>query len=463
MENNFNGQPDAVIALADGALYGLSQGASMDFKSSIIELTDNAVDAKASKIHIELDSVNNVITISSKEIVNLQQKEAVKVLFELGNNCKATTKEKGVGKYKQGLKYSFANLIGDDNKGLAQISVVPENGEPWAITNVIDHTDPNRYTDNKLYFTTPSDMGEYNFSVKISGAKIPEDKRINELIMILGIRYRELIDNNKLNITVNKCLVKSQDRLYSKYGKRAGYSGARYVSYKDNPTALKFEYCDLSEAHFDDMELISYDTSMNINRRQTGTAITSRAGIEIVVNGVSIISEGILEELIGKQLQPSGASWRGRLSINDNRIVDKYITGGNKSKCVINKNFIDDPDLLEIRQMIKDAHSSYIEKHKNTTQNDVVYKIAFVETWCENNNISTKFSFIKNNSSRETFIKDEANSIIEVSVNSKLFKNMNDKAIGMFIIALLPINGDTNVIFKTLKTFEHNMVMADII
>ena len=341
--------------------------------------------------------------------------------------------------------------------------MVPENGEPWAITNVIDYSDPENYTDNKLFYTEPVNIGEYNFSVKIYGAKIPDDKRINELIMTLGIRYRELIDNENLVIKINNCVVKSQDRLYSAYGERSGYSGEEYISYKDNPLALKFEYSDLSEAHFNETELISYDTSMGISGRQTGTAVTNRAGIEIVVNGVSVIPEGILEELIGKQLQPSGASWRGRLSINDNRIVDAYIAGGNKSKCVVNKKFIDDKDLLSIRQKIKTAHSSYIEKHKNDSRNDDVYSIDFVEKWCENNNIRTKFSFIKNNSSRSSVIKDENNNTIEISTNSDLFKGMNNKILGMFIIAFLDKNDDTSTIFKKLKTYESDIINLNVI
>lgn len=465
-EDFSNLTPDCYVELSDGALNGLATGANMEFVSSIVELTDNAVDANATKIKIVINRENQNITIFSSETTNLQKENAQSVLFKLGNSGLASTKANGVGKYKQGLKYALANLIGTNNKGLGRVECRPINGPQWAIVNLIDYTNPEHYTDRNLYFREPYLLTEkYNFVVNIDCATIPDDKEINTLIVTLGLRYRELIENDKIIIKVNDVVVTPQDRLYSKYGDRAGYHKPVYFSYLDNPKAFRWEYSDLCESHFNELEYITYDSTMGIKGRKSGVSVTKRAGVEIVANSVTLVYDGLLEELIDVQLQPSGAAFRGRLSINDNRVIDRYIRGGNKSKSEINKAFLIERETEDIRRAIKEAHSKALENYRKNNKCEKAFSNDMMNKWCDENNCETKFLFFDTDASRKTFNFDESNNIIEVNLLSNLFADMKNNSYVMLIIALIRniYSSGSKTIFKTLNRFESDMIDFEVV
>lgn len=460
----FEQTPNCKITLNDGALYGLSKGSNMDFISSICELLDNGKDAMAKEIILKILEKEKTLMFFYKENTNLQ-KQDIEQLFNLGNPRKATTKKNGVGKYNQGFKYACANLIGE-GKGTVRVEVKPEEGEPWAVVQTIDYSNENKYTDQNLYYVQPEFLNnEYNFIIIIQGAKIPNNREIFELNWRLGLRYRALIVNNEMQIKINNNYIKPIDRLYASYKERSGYQEPIYVRYKDNPKAFKWECCDLNESHFEENELCDYD-NQHKQGVEKGVAVTSRSGIELCINGVSIISDGLLFEIIGKQIQPSGSKWRGRLSINDNRIIDNYITGGNKCKCVVNEDFISDIDTQDIRTTIKESHSLYISKHKEEFENKKYCEHnKYLEKMYQNKQLPIKFLFHYNDYSREIFTKDEVNNTIEINASRDIFENKNEKDCAILITSIIRkcINNDIKIIYKELNNFKNELLNYDII
>lgn len=456
--------PDAYTELANGALLGLSNGASMDCIASIVELTDNAVDADASVIDIIIDNSNESVAVYSVEKTNLQQSDYGKI-FTLGTSSRATITKK-VGKYKQGLKYSVANLIGDGRKGYVKIDVKPENGERWSIMNKIDYTNENAYSDRDLFLCKPSSvLNEYDFAVEIKGVSNFTDKNMTLLKMSLGLRYRELIVNSKLVCRINGSEVIPQDRLYANYGDRAGYHKSQYFEYMGNPKAIKFEWSDLSESHFSEIELCEYDTSLGIKGRNSGVMVTNRAGLEIAINDITVINDGVLEDLTGVELQPSGAPFRGRLTIYDTRLSDKYISGGNKSNCSINKSFATDDETKEIRLAIKNAHSTVLTNNRNRNKQESINN-KLLDKWCQNNDLTLRFIFFAKDATRKTFIYDKDNNVIEISLESNLLKECkNDVMRALFIKAIVQdtIFESSEKVIEKLKSFEYDAIKNGLI
>ncbi len=462
----FEQAPDCKLTLNDGALHGLAKGANMTFVSSICELADNGKDANASEITLDFsrEKEHNTLIIRYKEDTNLQ-KDEVNRLFNLGNPKKAQTKKNGIGKYNQGFKYACANLIGD-NKGTVRVEVKPQNGEPWAVVQTIDYSNDEQYTDQNLYYVNPEYLNdEYSFIVVIQGAKMPNKNEKYELKWKLGLRYRSLLVSNEMQIKINDEPIKPIDRLYSLYGDRAGYKSPVYFPYKDNPKAFKWECSDLSETHFSENELCDYD-NQHKQGVERGVAVTSRAGIELCVNGISIVEDGLLFELIGKQLQPSGSSWRGRLTLEDNRVVDDHITGGNKCKCVIQDSFITDPNTEEIRRAIKLSHSQYISEHIDEFKNKKYCStIKALDALYQNKIVSTRFLFYYNDDTRELFCKDEANNTIEVNASHRIFKNKKEEDCAIFVWSIIRhcSNEDIKQIYKELNNFKNELLNNDLI
>lgn len=464
MEKEFE---TAKVELNDGALYGMSDGAKMDAKSSIIEYVDNAEDANASKVSIIIDNERHVLTVLSVEETDLEKKD-YKKLFNLGVSGKLHTKLNGVGKYSQGFKFAGPSLIGAGNKGEVKVAVRPISGNNWGATQFIDYTNDGNYTDKQIIFTDDNEIPQgYNFMVKVTGCKSITDNDIIKLSVELGVRYREKIEKGSTYIEINGIEVISQDRLYSKYGKRVDYHSPIYLEWKGDEKAATWEWSDLRKTEFNDSELIDYDTTLGIKGREKGTSVSSRSCLEVAINGVSIIYEKELINITGIQPQPSSSGFRGRLNILNRDLADEYIKGGNKSCCTVNKSFSINNDTSIIRQQVKDAYYSIINRyHNDSTKDKKYFSISKLDEWCEFNNIDCTFKFSDDNETVEAFIYDKNDNRIIVNTNSSFMKHFqNDASKCMIIIANINNikNRSVEDIFKCLRKFKNECENNNII
>lgn len=457
----------ATVELNDGAMCGLSDGAKMDAKSSIIEYVDNAEDENASLVSIKIDKENHTVIVLSKEETNLEEKDCGK-LFNLGVGGKLHTKANGVGKYSQGFKYAGSALIGEGNKGQVCVAVCPVSGNKWGAIQTIDYTDDEKYTDKHILITDGSEIpDEYNFMVKVNGCKDISDNDIIKLGVELGIRYREKIEKGQTIIDINGAKVLPQDRLYSKFGKRVDYHSPCYLSWNGDEKAAIWEYSDTRMSQFNDTELIDYDTTLGLQGRQQGTAISCRSGVEVAINSVTTIYDKELFNLIGIQPQPSSSGFRGRLNILNTELADKYLKGGNKSCSTVNKSFSENEDTKEIREVIKDSYYNVIKRyHNDAIKNKKYCTIGSLDTYCENNHFDFRFKFLSADKNVEAFTYDNIDNIIIINENSSImapFKTDHAKCI--FIISLLvTCKGQTiEDTCKRMKKFKNCLENDDII
>ena len=464
-KNQFNVER-VQLELTNGAMCGLSDGAKMSVVSSIVEYVDNAEDENASKVSILIDS--NSISVLSVEQTNLERKD-YKKLFSLGVSGKLHTKKTGVGKYSQGFKFAGPNLIGDGNAGEVKICVRPISGNNWSATQYIDYTVDYEYKDKDIDLSEDvSDMPEgYNFMVKVDGCKNISNIDIIKLQIELGIRYREKIENGKTHIEINGITVEPQDRLYSKHGVRVDYHEPVYFTWKGHENAISFEWSDLKKTDFNDIELIDYDQTLGIKGRQKGTSISSRSGIEVAINGVTIIPEGELKNIIDVMMQPSSSGFRGRINILNTDLADIHIKGGNKSNSSVCRTFIEDENLLEIRKYISEVYNKIINKYKSENYtNKQYYSIPVLDRYCKNNNIECEFKFSNTDKDYETFVYEKTYNRIVVNVNSNLmslFCSDFDKCV--FIISLIDKCKEQTVedIYKQMKKFKNVCEINEII
>lgn len=457
----------STVELNDGAMCGLSDGAKMDVRSSIIEYVDNAEDENASKVSIIIDNRNHSLTVLSVEETNLEKNDHGR-LFNLGVGGKLHTKKNGVGKYSQGFKYAGPYLIGEGNKGEVRVAVKPISGNLWGATQYIDYTNDENYTDKNIVFTDGTEMPEeYNFMVKVIGCKNISDNDIIKLSVELGIRYREKLENGKTYIEINGVEVIPQDRLYSKYGVRVDYHSPIYLEWNGDSKAATWEWSDLRRTQFNDYELIDYDTTLGLKGRQKGTAVSCRSCIEVAINGVTIIYEKELLNLTGLQAQPSSSGFRGRLNIINRELADTYIKGGNKSCSTINKSFSENEDTKDIRLRIKDDYNTVIKRyHNDDTNSKKYYSIQTLDKYCNDNDIDCNFKFSEDSETVEAFVYEKHDNRIIVNVNSNIMSPFKSEiAKVLFIISLIDnCKGEiSETIYKRLKKFKNTCENDDII
>lgn len=459
-------EEDVYLELTDGALCGLSDGAKMNVVSSIVEYVDNAEDENASKVSIIIE--NNTLSVLSVEETNLERKDFRK-LFSLGVGGKLHTKKTGVGKYSQGFKYAGPHLIGGGNSGKIRVCVKPISGNNWSATQYINYIDENNYTDKRITLSNDvSDIPEgYNFMVKVVGCKNISDIDIIKLQIGLGIRYREKIANGKTCIDINGVDILPQDRLYSQHGVRVDYHEPVYFSWGGNENAISFEWSDLKKTDFNDTELIDYDTTLGIKGRQKGTSITCRSGIEVAINGVTIIPDRELANIIGVTEQPKSCGFRGRMNILNVDLADCHVRGGNKSCSSINKSFLEDEDTLKIRKHISDVYNSVINRYKSDANTDKqYYSIPALDKYCKDYNIDCDFKFSNTNKDIEAFVYEKTYNRIVINVNSPIMSSfISDTAKLLFIVSLIDNCKvqTTEDIYKRMKKFKNSCEIDEII
>ena len=457
---------EVTLELTDGAMCGLSDGAKMSVVSSIVEYVDNAEDENASKVSILIE--HNTLSVLSVEQTNLER-EDYKKLFSLGVGGKLHTKKTGVGKYSQGFKYAGPHLIGGGNAGEIRVCVRPISGNNWSATQYINYTDDSNYTDKRITLSNDvSDMPEgYNFMVKVVGCKNISDIDIIKLQIGLGIRYREKITNGSTCIEINGIPVEPQDRLYSKHGVRVDYHEPVYFTWRGHEKAISFEWSDLKKTEFNDNELIDYDQTLGIKGRKKGTSISSRSCIEVAINGVSIIPDKELSNIIGVSEQPKSCGFRGRLNILNVDLADCHVKGGNKSCSSVSKSFIEDEDTLEIRKYISEVYNSVINRYKSETNEDKqYYSIPELDEYCKNYNIECDFKFSNTDKDIEAFVYEKTYNRIVINVNSALMSPFSlDKAKLLFIISLIyNCSGQTTEdIYKRMKKFKNSCEIDEVI
>lgn len=361
------------LGLNDGALVNLSNGAKMEFISSVTEFVDNAEDAGASKVVIEIDNDKRILTVLSVEDTDLEMSDWERLFF-LGSGKVMSTKKSGVGKYSQGFKYAGANLIGEGNKGEVVVGVRPNSNKDWGAIQHIDYTNKKKYSDKNVDLCSIDevDMPDgYNFMVRLVGINEVKDSDIVKLMIRLGIRYREKIENGETKILirnyekdgeVSELDILPQDRLYSKMGCRVDYHEPIPIEWNGDKEAVVWEWSDLGITRFEPNEYIDYDNPRIVTRgrkAETGVMSLDRSGVEIAINGVTIIygeAETTFRNILGVSIQYYATGWRGRLNIKNLELADKYIKGGNKSNSSIDKSFSTNDDVEEIREKIKEAY-----------------------------------------------------------------------------------------------------------
>lgn len=457
----------ATVELNDGAMCGLSDGAKMDVKSSVIEYVDNAEDENASKVSIIVDNENKTLTVLSVEETDLEKSDYGKLFF-LGVGGKLHTKKNGVGKYSQGFKYAGPHLIGEGNVGEVRVAVRPVSGNNWGATQFIDYTNDEKYTDKNIVFTDDSEMPQgYNFMVKVVGCKNISNNDIIKLSVELGIRYREKIENGCTCIDINEVDILPQDRLYSKQGVRVDYHAPIFLEWNGDKRAATWEWSDLRKTQFNDNELIDYDTTLGLQGRQKGTAVSCRSCIEVAINGVTIIYDRELTNITGLQAQPSSSGFRGRLNFLNRDFADAYIKGGNKSCSTVNKSFSENEDTQAIRMRIKDDYNTVIKRyHNEDAKGKKYYSISSLDKYCKDYNIDCGFKFSDDDETVEAFVYEKTDNRIIVNINSGImapFKSEIAKI--LFIISLLDTCKEktTEDIYKRMKKFKNACENDDII
>lgn len=425
--------------LNDGAYLGLSEGAQMTTVASFNEILDNFFGKNASKINITYDSNKKYLEFMGMEENDLTEDIAFDKLYGLGVGSQMSTQDNGVGKYNQGFKYSVAQLIGNYNKGTVRIDSIPDNGNPWALKQIINYTGEN-YTDQIVLDKEDGIEYEelesgYNFRIVIDGCREISNRELLEIEMVIGLRYRDKIENGN-KIYLNGQEVLSQDRLYLFLPHSRVQYKCEYLSYKDNTNAAKFEYVDLESARIDQTELCRYDT---INGRKKGVTCTIRGGVEVVFNGVTVIYENLPTEfrkLCTRQFQPGAAGFRGRLTIFDKNLYDEYFCGGNKSAVSTKDGFNTSKDTVNIVRALKNAYQTYCDTHNikedkidsryNDVIESVIKSIGFGDIEVKFQNRGEDFI---------TFDYDDKIQSLTVNEGAKLFNT--HKSSDLFILTIL--------------------------
>lgn len=425
------------IQLSNGSLANLADGVKMDVNSSIIELADNAYDAEATEINIVIDNAKHYLCIFSKEKNNnLTKDKARSILYSLGQGQELKTKQNGIGKYNQGFKYAGPYLIGKGNHGIVSVDCIPNNGEAWSTEQPINYLNGESYSDTIVNFVPFKGIKNgYNFKVEIIGCRNITPTDITKLKIILGIRYRKKISSKEILIKINNDSIEPIDRLYQHLGKRVNYN-CQWFSYKGRTNAAKYEWSDLKIGNIQENELCKYDTSLGINRRESGVNVRSRSGVEIAINDVTIINEGELENLCGTELQPSSAGFKGRLTIYDTELADTYIKGGNKSSSIVDKSFAINQDTKEISTAIKDSNAKFISMHHKDRKEYVkIYTPSYIKNWP---NFSLNICFINDDDDVNPITLDHNKDRILVNRNHKWFKSLNtDENISKIVLSLI--------------------------
>lgn len=421
------------------SVHSLSEGSQMDPINSIIELTDNAIDAGASKISIEYDEKTRTLTISSIE----DEKHTLtdwEDLFNLGSRGAPKTKAGGIGKFNQGFKYACSCLVGGNNYGSVIVVSKPLGCARWKI----DYSDDVRYEDLEYQVTDklPDGIGEYNFIVRIEGCVSIDMKAQKELKQKLGIRYRQIIDDGSCEFYLFNGIIDSIDVLYSHLGDRVGYKKVENLGWRSNPNAAIFESVDLRMGDLKEEEYLAYDYG---DSKRRGVNCSSRSGVEIVYNGVTLIETGdssVIKGLIGIDAQPSTSGYRARLTIRDKDMFDTYIsTGGNKCKNKINDLFKDDEETKKIRDVIRNSYNDVLVKyHQEASKSIRETHIDGLDEWLKKEGITIRFSFYQGEADAYAFSKSiQEENTIRVNTKNKLFASYHQGEIGRasFIMAFM--------------------------
>ena len=311
--------------LNDGAQKSFSDGLQMNTISSIIELLDNSNDANSIYDELFYDEKNNTLTLLSKELSNLDD-ITHKVIFNFGTSHKLRTKQNGIGKYSQGLKLANSNLI--DKEGTAFYGLVNSKGEKKGWYQYINYENEENYTDRKIYDLNGNFeiKDGFNFKVEIDGCKKITNDILYRLSIEAGLRYRYGIENGEKTIKINNASVRPQDRLYKKFlnkkEKNIDFYDKVFLPWNGVENAVSFEWVDLTNADIEEEELIDLD-NMHGRGNRPGVNVLNRAGLEIVVNGVTITyGKDVTEDFCDIQFQQSCIPFRGRLEIFNNELND---------------------------------------------------------------------------------------------------------------------------------------------
>lgn len=448
------------IILNDGSLVNLSEGAQMTTSSSINELIENILGKNPQWISINYYEEKRLLEILAKEENDLTEDNIVEKLYSLGVGHEMKTQDNGVGKYNQGHKYAVAYLIGKGNKGTVRVDCKNIYGEKFAIEHQIDYTGTN-YTDQNILtredgITYDEDgMGEATIRILIKSCRKITNKELVKQRVYDGLRYRPAFVNSDCKITINNMEVTPQDRLYTHLGKERVRYQCVMLPFLDNEKAALLENVDLEGANILQSELIPYDCELN---RKKGVNCTDRGAIEVVYNNVTVIDENLRETfkiLAGlggdkKDFQPSASSFRGRLTIYDKRLYDRYFYGGNKSCMKIRPEFMTDDETLKIRQAINTAHTAYLNRHKD------LLNCGNEQSKLTDEEDDVQVYGITGDSNRKTFHYDKQNKILEVNEDCPIFEKY--KAWELLPYALsLTTNGDYEKVCDILIDMEYNI------
>lgn len=428
----------AKVEINDGSMIGLAKGAKMNPNSSIIELTDNASDAGANKISIIVK--NERVCVLSVEKTNLKEDD-YRTLFNLGAGKKTKIHENGVGKFSQGFNYATASLIGDGRKGTVTVAVNPINGKKWGAIQTIDYTNEENYTDSELYFTDGSELIDgFDFMVDIHGCEPISDYEIVKLRAKLSIRYRQKI-NEGMTILLNGGEILAEDRLYSHLGNLVDYHEPIALPYCGNENAARWEWVDArcygkkTNAEINDLIL---NDNIKVGGREIGAVCTARNGIEVVVNGVSVIECGQIKNITGINPQPSSSGFRGRLTINDIRLADKYVIGGNKSDCEIASSFNSDIETMAIREAIGEAYRDVVSRYKDEDIRKLKVTLPDLQKFLEKEKFNVDIQCYNNTTDTEAFCGVESDNEIRINLKNSFFDGFSKaQSKSLFIISLL--------------------------
>lgn len=431
------------LGLNDGALVNLSNGAKMEFISSVTEFVDNAEDAGASKVVIKIDNDKRILTVLSVEDTDLEMSDWERLFF-LGSGEVMHTKKSGVGKYSQGFKYAGANLIGEGNKGEVVVGVRPNSNKDWGAIQHIDYTDKKKYSDKNIDLCSIDKVDmpdDYNFMVRLSGIKDIKNDDIVKLAVHLGVRYREKIDSGRTEIWINDMEVKAQDRLYSKMGGRVDYHKPIPIEWNGDKEAVTWEWSDLGSTRFDSSEYILYDTTLGIKGRSEGVRSLPRSGVEIAINGITVIfdeADTTFRNILNLSIQYYATGWRGRLNIKNLELADKYIKGGNKSNSSIDKSFATNDDVKKIRDAIKDSYNTVCEREPKIISECKFSEVGWLNTWFKKEfGLNCRFKFKKCSEVVKTFNLDDGDICVNLTSDFLLPFKYNKEAVSVLLFSII--------------------------
>jgi len=339
----------------------------------------------------------------------------------------------------------------------------------------LDFSNSEHYTDKHIEILPECIIPiGYDFMVDIKGCPTIKDSDIVKLKAFVGVRYNEKIKNGDTKIIINDDEIDGQDRLYSHLGLRVDYHEKEYFSWRGDDKAIAIEWSDLRFPEYTDREPLSeddyimYDMSLGLSGRQKGVKVTKRSGIEVCVNGITVIQDDmdkVASSLLNIITQPSSSGWRARVSIYNNELADLYLRGGNKSNVVMLPEINDDPELQPLIDKLKKGYDEMMKRY-HALEKDTHY-IKKVDCWCHIHNIDTKFMFGALNANFVTFqkSKNEDDTII-INFSKPLFKGFGtDDSKALYFIAMIQNCGgySTDEILNHLDKFESMLKTDDIL